>query len=420
MERNRSMNEIQEKFLEALRVSLKNGTVQWEEPLQPGQWKELFGLAETHHVLPLIYEAIYRSLAAGKADPQLMTDYKWKAVQLISLQALKTESFLCLMESLNRQGVYPVTVKGIICRNLYPKPDCRISGDEDILIPKEQFGKCHQVLTESGLKVADESQDIEKEYEVSYTAKKGTLYIELHKSLFPPESNVYGDFNRFFDHADERCVEIETEGRKVRTLGYTDHFFYLICHAFKHFLHSGFGIRQVCDIILYASHYGSEIDWDQVLKQCSEIRGEYFTAALFQIGEKYLDFHADSAGVPKEWQAMKVDETMMLEDLLSAGIYGYGSKSRMHSSNITLNTAADQWHGRHSSNIFKALFPSAGEMEKKYPYLRKHKWLLPAAWITRIGRYCRETAGTSDQTATEALQIGKHRVELMKTYRIIK
>lgn len=349
-----------------------------------------------------------------------MMDYKWKTVQLTSLQALKTESFLCLMESLNRQGVYPVTVKGIICRNLYPKPDCRISGDEDILIPKEQFHKCHQVLTESGLKVADENQDTEKEYEVSYTARKGTLYIELHKSLFPPESNVYGDFNRFFEQADEHCVEIETEGRKVRTLGHTDHFFYLICHAFKHFLHSGFGIRQVCDIILYASRYGSEIDWNRVLKQCREIHGEYFTAALFQIGEKYLDFHADSAGIPKEWQAMKVDETMMLEDLLSAGIYGYGSKSRMHSSNITLNTAADQWHGRHSSNILKALFPSAGEMEKKCSYLRKHKWLLPAAWITRICRYCRETITRSDQTATEALQIGKHRVKLMKTYRIIK
>lgn len=414
------MNEIQEKFLEALRVSLKNGTVWWKEPLQPGQWRELFGLAETHHVLPLIYEAVYRSPAAGQADPRLMMDYKWKTVQLTSLQALKTENFLCLMESLNRQGVYPITVKGIICRNLYPKPDCRISGDEDILIPKEQFHKCHQVLTESGLKVADESQDTEKEYEVSYTARKGTLYIELHKSLFPPESNAYGDFNRFFEQADEHCVEIETEGRRVRTLGHTDHFFYLICHAFKHFLHSGFGIRQVCDIILYASRYGSEIDWNRVLGQCREIHGEYFTAALFQIGEKYLDFHADSAGIPKEWQAMKVDETMMLEDLLSAGIYGYGSKSRMHSSNITLNTAADQWHGRHSSNILKALFPSAGEMEKKCSYLRKHKWLLPAAWITRICRYCRETITRSDQTATEALQIGKHRVKLMKTYRIIK
>ena len=70
------MNEIQEMFLEALRVSLKNGTVWWEEPLQPGQWRELFGLAETHHVLPLIYEAVYRSPAAGQADPRLMMDYK--------------------------------------------------------------------------------------------------------------------------------------------------------------------------------------------------------------------------------------------------------------------------------------------------------------------------------------------------------
>lgn len=34
-----------------------------------------------------------------------------------------------------------LTVKGIICRELYPKPDYRISGDEDILVDKTQFEK---------------------------------------------------------------------------------------------------------------------------------------------------------------------------------------------------------------------------------------------------------------------------------------
>lgn len=33
----------------------------------------------------------------------------------------------------------------------------------------------------------------------------------------------------------------------------SDHLFYLICHALKHFYHSGFGIRQVCDILLFAA-----------------------------------------------------------------------------------------------------------------------------------------------------------------------
>ena len=35
---------------------------------------------------------------------------------------------------------------------------------------------------------------------------------------------------------------------------------YLLLHAFKHFLHSGFGIRQVSDIILFSEKYRDQIE----------------------------------------------------------------------------------------------------------------------------------------------------------------
>lgn len=108
------------------------------------------------------------------------------------------------------------------------------------------------------------------------------------------------------------------------------HLFYLICHAFKHFLHSGFGIRQVCDIVLFANAYGKEIDWIRILQQCREIHADLFTAALFQIGQKYLTFDPSRAGYPQEWQEIQVDEQLMLDDLLEAGIYGDGTMSRKH------------------------------------------------------------------------------------------
>lgn len=414
------MNEIQEKFLEALKASLEGQSVSWEEPLKIKQWKELFQLAEMHHVLPLVYEAVAHSRAAEQADSQFMAAFKWKIVQQVSMQALKTESFLCLLECLNQKGLFPITVKGIVCRNLYPKPDYRISGDEDILILQEQYKNYHQAFMDSGLQVVGEETDIEEEFEVTYMAKKGTLYIEAHKALFSPKSDAYGDFNRFFEQSEKRAAEIEIDGRMVRTLGHTDHFFYLICHAFKHFLHSGFGIRQVCDIIMYAEHYGKEIDWQQILKQCQEIHAEYFTVALFKIGNRYLGFDIEKACISRDWQKMKIDESMMLEELLAAGVYGYESRSRMHSSNITLNAVSEQWHGKKGNKVVKTIFLPRESLEKKYQYLKKHKWLLPAAWIQRLFGYYRESKKTPNSDMLESLQIGKVRLDLMRAYKIIE
>ena len=98
-------------------------------------------------------------------------------------------------------------------------------------------------------------EELERIYEVPYGKKGSLIYIELHKSLFPPESDAYGDLNRFFENVYTDAIEIKIDNTDIRTMGYTDHLFYLICHAFKHFLHSGFGIRQVCDIILFANAY---------------------------------------------------------------------------------------------------------------------------------------------------------------------
>ena len=38
----------------------------------------------------------------------------------------------------------------------------------------------------------------------------------------------------------------------IRILAPTDHLLCLLCHAYKHFLYAGFGIRHVCDIGIFA------------------------------------------------------------------------------------------------------------------------------------------------------------------------
>ena len=414
------MEAVQELFLQAMKASLENKKVNWETALEDQEWLALFQLAEAHHVLPLIYDAVYCCPAAQNSEGELFAPFKKRTVQMVMLQTQKTSEFLRLYEKLRAAGVKLCIVKGIICRNIYPNPDYRISGDEDILIPAEQFPLCHEAMLAYGMTLSEPEQDINEVYEVPYGKQGSPIYIELHKSLFPPESEAYGDLNRFFEGVTERLIEVPVQGSMISTMDYTDHLFYLICHAFKHFLHSGFGVRQVCDIILFANAYGDEIDWARIVKNCREIRAELFAVALFKIGEKYLSFDADKACYPAVWRELDVDESAMLNDLLDSGIYGGANMSRKHSSNITLNAVSAQKQGKKSGNhVLKTVFPPAKALEGRFPYLKEHPYLLPVAWANRLMRYQKELHQTAGNDAAESIRIGNERIELMKQYGII-
>jgi hypothetical protein len=331
----------------------------------------------------------------------------------VFLQTRKTGEFLQLYRTLRLAGVKPLVVKGIICRNLYPQPDYRASSDEDVLIPKGQFNLCHETMLAFGMETSEEPERFDRMYEIPYGKKGSPIYIELHKQLFPPESDAYGGLNTYFEGIFDRAVTEEIGGAAVLTMAPTDHLFYLICHAFKHFLHGGFGIRQVCDIVLFARHYGNEIDWYQVLQSCESIRADKFTAALFGIGERHLDLAVE---LPEVWKT-DVDERPMLEDLLAAGIYGDADEERKHSSSITLNAVVRQKQGKEAGGgVMKSLFPSASSLESRYPYLKKYPALLPVAWVSRIFRFAAK--GGSDG-AKKTIQLGNERLELLKRYGIL-
>jgi len=70
------MQHTQQLFLEALKAALKNEQVEWNNKLEAQEWMDLFRMAEVHQILPMIYEAVYRSPAAGQADPQILAPAK--------------------------------------------------------------------------------------------------------------------------------------------------------------------------------------------------------------------------------------------------------------------------------------------------------------------------------------------------------
>lgn len=409
------MDTVQKLFLEAMRAALTDGQVDWGDEVTPGQLHALMELAQEHHVLPMIFEAVHGCKAALAMEPAVRTRCRQATMQTVMSQALKTKEFLELNRRLRQQGIQTAVVKGIACRSLYPRPDYRYSGDEDVLCDESGFAACHQVMTAFGMKPCVSESD---SYEVSYCNSEGVLYIELHKSLFARGSDIFGDCNRWFDLS--RCTEITVQGEPVRTLCHTDHMLYLILHAFKHFLHSGFGLRQVCDMILFANAYGKQIDWESVLKRIRGMRAEKFAAALFAIGQRYLVFSPEQACYPRCWREITVDCEPLLADLLCGGIYGSADRSRVHSSNMTLNAVSTDKKGKKvRANVLKTVFPPAKNLESRFPYLQRHPMLLPFAWLSRIAGYAKESVSEPHSGASEVIRTGTKRVALLREYDII-
>lgn len=415
------MSTISEKMLEALRCFLNGEKVTWEDGLTAQDWSDLFRLCQHHQILPIIYDTVYACPAFATCLPQLVQMIKGQVIRQVMTQSRKTEEFLQLYVKLTERGLTPVVVKGIICRNLYREPDYRCSGDEDVLIPKEQFHDCAEAFAQNNMDMLEPDMNPDEEGEVPYYHVGGMLHIELHKELFSSESEAYGSLNHLFDEAFDRKIQTEINGVKVYTLCHTDHLLYLILHAFKHFLHSGFGIRQVCDIAIYAEAHGADIDWQYLQEKCMDIHADVFAASLFDIGKKELGFDPEKACYPQCWSEIEADGTDMLEDLIDGGVFGDSSLSRKHSSNITLQAVSEDKKGKKAgASLLQSLFPDRKYMERSYTYLKKYPFLLPVAWASRVRKYLKESKKMSGNDAMASIEIGNHRVDLMKKYKIIQ
>lgn len=412
------MQKLQSVFLESIKAALRGARVEYED-LSKEDWQVLFGMAKTHRVLPLFLEAVYTPALQRTADPALLQQVRGAVRSEIMLQTMRTADFFALNRFMRNEGIAPIVVKGIVCRSLYPQPDHRPSSDEDLWVSPEDAARCHTVMERFSMYTEMDEPVRLAAYEIPYRRRQSPLYIELHKALFPPDSEAYGDLNRFFADAPLHAQTVLIDGEPVRTLCPTDFLFYLLCHAMKHFLHSGFGIRQLCDIVLYTEKYGAKIDWAEIMEHCRQIRAERFAAALFSIGIQYLGMDLDIMD-RAFWAPFALDAEPLLQDLLDSGIYGDATMSRKHSSGMTLRAAKSRNGGKNrGSALLSAAFPPAKSLAGRYPYLKKHPYLVPMAWLHRMIKYRAETAAVKNNRASEAVSIGSRRIALLRQYGLI-
>ena len=400
---NMTLTTTETQFLHIANAAVSSGDL----PTEKVDWPVIFTLANQQKLLPILFETARKTPAAAE-NAAMFAAVKQQVIAQVLHQTMRASEFAGLYQKLRAVGLHPIVVKGQLCSRLYPLRDHRISADDDLYIPDAEFMTCHKQLLANGLTTDTPADELSTADEVSYTKKDSPLYIELHRHLFDSSEDAHDELNHFFAGLNP----VETDS--FLAMPPHEHLLYLLLHAYKHFVRSGIGLRQFCDIGLWARAYHAEIDWQRLHEQCESVHAATFAAAAFRIARDYLGIEFD---LPAPWDG-SIDVEPLLHDTLCGGVYGSNDLTRLHSSTVTLNAVKASRTGEKSS-VLRTVFPKREYLERRYPYLKKRPYLLPVAWAQRLAHYAGEKKIGADSSASGSIKLAKERIELMKQYVIM-
>lgn len=375
------MKEIYSTYLSALRAFV-HGTAPSE--LKAEEANGLLNLAKIHStggILCYTYTA-----NPSSTDPQLLPFLRKQCWQEIALYTKRAELLKLLLEELDKNGIDCILFKGFVVREYYSVPELRTFGDIDFVIRKEDREKSDQLMKRLGYEPRDT-------WEPAYSYLKGTEYYEIHTSVMEIDVSDKADYPAYFSHIWEHVQPSAAMG-KPHILEFTPefHFLYLLTHIAKHISSSGAGIRMYLDIAFFLKHFGDRLDWQWIAEELKTLRFEDFSNVVLTAVEQWFGVKSPLPLTPISAQVLED----FLEFTMEGGIYGRAGRDK------SIVFLKQQGRNEEDVSRLKTLlyhaFPPANAIQNRYPYLQKHRILLPVAWVHRLAGSRKEWGRFADNT----------------------
>ena len=299
-------------------------------------------------------------------------------------------STLQLLAEMNAAGIPALLIKGYAVADCYAAPDCRMSGDTDLLIePKNEKRAC-AFMKANGFAV--EHRWTNGHHDVCRHPQLGC--VELHVMLYDEivEDVWFGRMDGR-EFVSESAIEVATRDGSYRTLGYTDHMIFLMLHLIKHFIMTGMSLRMMLDVALFFSHHAERIDSARFWKTMESLK--YGTIAQSILWAMVCYCGIDQTSLPGLCGDCPESVEMILDDLESGGWLGkIDEKAReegwyeYNRQLLMKNRSKAQYllfmlHWKIGAYL-KALFPSRKTLAIRYPCVQKSALLIPLVWLHRL------------------------------------
>ncbi len=330
-------------------------------------WQILSNMARKHSVLPLLYDVLVENPQVPEELQKEIAASAQRTVQQSYRLLFLSKS---LQQSLEEAGITTVLLKGVATASYYPVPELRKSGDIDLLLldPKKEEAAGH-VLERLGLKKQEHQHAL---HHTVYVTKEG-IDIELHSMLAEPFDN--GQMNQYLEKLQQFCAENimqrDCMGVNLLILQTAYHGYELLLHMLQHFLRSGFGLKLLCDWVVFWNQETSVKTQEQYLQLIEDSGIKGFSDMITLCCCHYLGLEKRYV----EWMRLSelYDMESFMSEIMEAEEFGKSSGDRM----VALRGTNFTDYVREFHHQMLLNFPKKGKI-----------WLLwPVLWTITLYRF---------------------------------
>ena len=361
----------------------------WDLDCANIDWKKVVDFAKTQKVSGYIAQALKSSRGILCPD-EIRNLLIQNARTRMFANAINRSAIVQLLEAMEAVGIHAVLLKGYAVADCYAVPESRTSSDADIWVAPEDEERACEFMKQHGFSVEPRWKN--GHHAVCHHPRFGC--VELHIILYDEivEDVWFGKMDGS-EFVAEPHQQIQSDDGKYFTLGYTDHFIFLALHMVKHFIISGLTIQMMLDVALYFKKHKAKIDIERFWNTINSLHYDSLLNSILWAMVKYCGFTKDD--LPGICQDMPGQVDEILNDLEDGGWMGYANKEARevgwheYNRQMMLKNKSDfqyliymiKWKW---PQYVSALFPNRKTLAQRYPYVQKHIWLIPVAWLHRL------------------------------------
>ena len=361
------MDRVKSSIIQLVNKSLNNNKIQ-NLDLSEDEWGLLFNEAVSHQIHLLIFNNAVKCHDIPKElHDKWLNIYRLSVIRSICILSILPGIF----EKFNENKLSVMLLKGPYLRDLYPEPDTRIMGDIDLFVDKMQLNETVNVINSFGyIMVEDDPTDMHYKF-----IHKKYIPIELHYSLVRASNFEYAEeLNKtIWDGANKYSYE----NTYIFVPSDVNMAIYVCFHMANHYKYTGggFGIRQLCDLVLLLNKKFDEEKWKLFIEKINELGLGDFATGLLAVCKKYLYLVVPDSIL----QILDMNNELIdtfFDIIYKSGLFG--ASSAINSANKALAQYSKD------GSVISYFFPPREKLSDAYSYARKNKFLLPVAWIHRL------------------------------------
>lgn len=325
-------------------------------------WKYIYNLSNINNVIAIIAHEISLLQDEYKPNKEILSVFKQQLGYTVIEFDKKCRAKEFITKTLSENEIDYMLIKGAVLSDYYPAPEYRTSGDIDVIIKNDSLEKCRQIFDKFLESGTVKYNNTGHQYEISLDYDGYNIEIHTDKDLD----------NQYF----ENIFSLSKKSGYESKLNDTNHLAYVICHIAKHFRHYGAGIRMFMDIDVLSRRGDCNIE--KVIDICKKSGYEKFAKACLSMCKIWFNSPINiNYDIRNDERLRELFEN----EVINAGTFGEANKSGPDYYTISGSTKIRNQKIR---GLLYYLFPSINQMSLKYKLLKKHKYLLPVAWIMRI------------------------------------